>query len=518
MNDRARRAGEASPPGTQERHLAVGSLAQQASQVLAILLMLVVVTALGRELSLTEFGVYGLAVSFSIYLIFVQGSVEAAAIRMLADARDEAARNQAFSTAIAVYVVIGAAAGLIICAAGIGILQLFDIPSELDDEARLGVLLIGASTAVGWPMKAYQDVLRGTQQFVLAAAAEIAAYIAFAAATLVLLLAVDAPLWALIWLSGSIPLLVGTASAVIVLIQRLRFRFRRASLEREYTRDFVRFSLYILASSVTDLLIYSMDRAVLGAFRSAATVGLYEAVVRPHNLIRSVHGSLGQVILPASTSYLSEGDEMRVRELLIRGTRYILAATVPFTIAFMVLAEPILVEWLGERFRSAATALTIFTSYWLFSAGLTVGSTMLVAAGRVRAIAIYSWTLALLNLGLSLALTPWLGLDGVVLGTTIAYTAMAPAMLYLTFTTLPVGLGEFARRVWLPAYSLGAVLAVVLLALRLTVGLDALAPLLLAIGLGVAGYWAAFYLLWLEPSERRLILNLARDARSAGPA
>jgi O-antigen/teichoic acid export membrane protein len=494
--------------GEHERRLAVGTLAQQGAQVVGVASILVVVTALGRTLSLEEFGVYGLALSFSLYLVFIQGSVEAATIKRLAEAVDDDARDRAFSTAMAVYVVFGGAAGLLIAVAGIAILQLFDIPPELRDQARLGVAAIGAGTALGWPMKTYQDVLRGTQRFKLAAAAEACAYVALAAAMLVLLLVVDAPLWILIGLAGSIPLLIGTASALIVAVQRLRFRFRRHTLDREYTRSFVRFSLYVLASSVTDLIVYSADRAVLAAFRPAATVGLYEAAVRPHNLLRQLNGSLTLVVLPAAARYLEEGDEMRVRELLLRGTRYMLAATVPFTVVFMTLAQPILVAWLGPEFDQAATALTIFVSYWLVNASTSIPAVVLTAAGRVRALAIYSWSIALLNLALSLVLTPWLGLDGVVLATTIAYVALAPVLFYLTFTALPVGIGEFARRVWLPAYSLAVVLGGVLLGLRFTVGLDGAPALAAAAIAGAVGYWAAFYGLWMDHGEREFVRGL----------
>jgi O-antigen/teichoic acid export membrane protein len=498
------------PPGEHERHLAVGTLAQQAAQVVAVLSMLVVITALGRTLSLEEFGVYGLAFSFSIYLLFVQGGVEAAVIVRLGEAYDADARDRAFSTAMAVYVAVGFVAGALIAAAGIGILQFFDIPAELRDQARLGVVAIGAGTAVGWPMKTYQDVLRGTQRFKLAAGAEACAYIVLATAMLVLLLVVDAPLWILIGLAGSIPLLIGAASAVIVTVQRLRFRFRRHTLDREYTRSFVRFSFYVLAASVTDLIVYSADRAVLAVFRPAAAVGLYEAAVRPHNLVRQLNGSLAQVVLPASARYLADEDEMRVRELLLRGTRYMLAAAVPFTIVFMTLAKPILVAWLGAKFGAAATALTIFVSYWLLNASTSVAAVMLTAAGRVRALAIYAWAIALLNLGLSLTLTPWLGLDGVVLGTTIAYFALSPALFYLTFTTLPVGIGEFARRVWLPAYSLGVALAGLLLSLRFTVGLHSVAAIAAAAITGALTYWGAFYALWMDAEERGFVRRLAR--------
>ena len=231
----------------------------------------------------------------------------------------------------------------------------------------------------------------GTQRFGLAAAAEACAYLILMVTMLMLLLVFDAPLWMLVGAAASLAFLMGICSLVIVLILRLPFRLRPSTLDRGYTRDFLSFSLYLLASGVSDLVIYSLDRAVLAAFRPASTLGLYEAAVRPNSLVRAVQGSLAATVVPAAASFMAEGDEVRVRELLLRGTRYVLGATVPVIVTFIVLAEPILVVWVGERYKEAAAALAIFVSYWLLGGTTGVANSMLTAAGRVRALAVYSW-------------------------------------------------------------------------------------------------------------------------------
>jgi O-antigen/teichoic acid export membrane protein len=183
---------------------------------------------------------------------------------------------------------------------------------------------------------------------------------------------------------------------------------------------------------------------------------------------------------------------------------------VPLTIVLMVLARPILRTWLGPEFGVAATGLTVLVSYWLINANTGVAGSMLVAAGRVRQLAVYAAVVAALNLMLSLALTPSLGLDGVVLGTTLSYVILFPFFLRLTLSTFEVPLRDLAREAWLPAYATGAALAAVLLAVRATVPLDSF-PLVAAVSLiALLGYWALYYLVWLRPNERMLVKNVAR--------
>ena len=504
-------------PGEHERRLATGTLAQQGAQVVAVVSLLAAATALGRTLSLAEFGVYGLILSFSTYLVFIQGSVEAAAIKELASARDDGERSAAFTNAVTVYTGFGLLSAIIVAGGGNAILALFDIPSDLREEARLGLIALGLVTFVGWPIKAYQDVLRGSQLFVQAAVAEVFAYIALGGGLIFLLLVLDARLWILIGFAGTLQLMIGAGAGVIVFRRRLPFHFRRAAASGEEMRRFIHFSLYVMSAAASDLVIYSLDRAVLAAFRPAATVGLYEAAVRPSNLVRQLSATLSVTVFPAAAQYESMGDTARTRELVVRGTRYVVAAVVPFVVTFIALAAPILEVWLGDRYRDAALAMSLLVVYWLFTSSVAVGSSVLMAVGSVRTVAALAWAIAIVNLSVSLALTPWLGLDGVVLGTTVGYLAVFPVYLRVIVHRLPVTIGELVREVWIPAFSLGLVLGGALVAARLVLGIDTLATVGAAAVIGITGYFAAYAVLWLRPAERRLFRSLLRRERKADP-
>jgi O-antigen/teichoic acid export membrane protein len=469
------------------------------------------VTVLARQMSLSEFGTYGLLVSFTAYLLFVQGSIATAAVKATAEAGDQPARDRAFSTAVSLYVLTGVAAAALIATVGTALLQLFDIPASLEHQAQVSVLAIGVVTAVGWPFKVFQDVLRGSQHFVASAAAEAVGFILIAA-TLIFLALSSAALWLLVAAGASVTLVTGAVSALVVLFERLPYRFNRHAVTIESLRGFLSLSAYLFVAGIADLVIYSLDRAVLATFRSAATVGLYEAPVRVHNVLQQVHTSLVTPVVPAAARYVAEHDVQRTRELLLRGARYTLAAVVPLTLVVMILATPILKVWLGAKFTTAATAMVVLASYWLLNGGSGVPGRMLIAAGRARAVTIYAASVAAVNLALSLALAPSLGLNGVVLGTTIAYALGFPFFMRLVLSTFPVTLGDFVREVWLPAYVTGAVIAVGLLVVRLTLPLDTVAAVLAAGAVAVGAYWVAYYVVWLSPGERLLVKTVARTA------
>ncbi len=364
--------------------------------------------------------------------------------------------------------------------------------------------MIDRMIAAGIAASVYLDALRSSLLLPRAAATEIAGVTLHLALMLALILG-DASLAVLIGASGAMMLMSGLLSAAQVRALRLPYRFRRRELARSRARELVQVGGYLLVVELSNLVIYALDRVILGVFRSATAVGLYEGPVRAHNLFYALANALAVTTLPAGSRYEAAGDRERLRALAVRGSRYTLAFFVPLAVTAIALSGPLLEVWLGERYREGEVALAILVSYWLLYGALAVTPGFLVGAGRARSVARYMAGVAALSLGLSLALTPALGLEGPALGTAIAFFAAFPFLVRLALSASGTPVGELARRAWLPAYALGAALAVVLVILRLAFVLDDLGPFLAAALGGLAAYWAAFYVAVLSSDERRLV-------------
>jgi O-antigen/teichoic acid export membrane protein len=306
-------------------------------------------------------------------------------------------------------------------------------------------------------------------------------------------------------LSGLLPLLSGSLAALVMHLDGLAPRIRRDGITRERAMAIVPTAGWLLVAELSNLVMYASGRVVLGAYRSPAAVGQFEGPVRAHNLLYALGGALAVPVVPTASRYLATGDERRLRELALNGSRYTLALVVPLCVALMTLAEPILEVWLGERYDAGAGALAILVSYWLLYGALVVTPGFLVGAGRARTVGIALASAAALNLALALLLTPELGIEGPALATTLALLVVFPLLLRTGLQASGAGLAELARRAWLPAYSLGALLAGALVGARQALEPDGLVAVAgLAAG-GVLAYWAAFYSLVLDPAERRLV-------------
>lgn len=503
--------------GGQARLLASGSLAQQVSQVSGLLAMFAIVTVLARHLSIQEFGVYGLLSSLAGYLLVIQNSAASAAVRNMAAAGDAEARDRVFSTALLIYVAAGLLSGVLLTLIGLALAAVVDMPAALESQARVGALLTGIVTAIGWPITIYRDALRASQLFVRAAMIEVAALVIFAALLLTLTFS-GASLEILIGASATIPLFAGLGSAISAKLMGLPFHFRRNSPTRAAARELGALAFYVSITEAAGTIIYALDRVVLGLFQPVAAVARYEGPVRAHNLIRALNAALSVTVLPSASRYFAEKDERRLEQLLLRGSRYTLALIVPLTVTGMVLAGPLLGAWLGPDFRDAGRAMAILLSYWLLNGCTGVLGAMIIAGGRAYLLARFAWIVAIVNLALSLALTPSLGLEGVTIGTAVPYIMIFPVTVYIVLQLVPVGLGRLLRTSFLPAYSLAIGLAAALAALRIFVDPESIEALLaISVG-GVVIYWLTYYVIWLEPHERELVRDVARGVLPGGRA
>ena len=479
---------------------------QQAAGIAGLLAMLAMVTVLARKLTLPEFGVYGLLSSLAGYLLVIQNAAATAAVAGIAASAGAEERSRSFSTAAALYVAAGAAAGLAIAAVGIVLSYTVEMPSEVARQARIGAVSIGLVTAVGWPLTVYRDALRADQRFARVAVTEVAAVIAYALVVLLPAFA-GAGLAVVIAASGALPLLVGIGCA---LAGARRDVPRRAAIDRRVARHFAGLAGNVSLAEAANAAIYALNRVILGVFKASSLVAVYEGPVRAQNLIRSLSGAITVTALPAASRYAAEEDSARRRELLMRGGRYSTALMVPLAVTGITLAGPVLEVWLGPSFRDGGAAMAILLAYWLATAPTGVVAATLIAAGRARELARYAGAVAAANLVLALLLVAPFGLEGVAVATSFPYVAAFPWLVRRALDAARVPAGAFVRSALVPAYALGALLAAGLVALRLLASPETLPAVLGSALAALAAYWAAYYAICLDDSERRLVRDVAR--------
>src|SRR5258708_28489269 len=124
------------------------------------------------------------------------------------------------------------------------------------------------------------------------------------------------------------------------------------------------------------------------------------------------------------------GQAARLRQLLIQGPRISLGMVVPIATGLSLLAEPLVLAWVGPDFAGSVPIIHILTIAVAIRVGNSTATTLLKGSGQHRLLATSNLLIAGANLAMSIVLVRHLGLIGVALGTLIAVASVSIFVLF----------------------------------------------------------------------------------------
>jgi membrane protein EpsK len=430
------------------------TLASGATSVMAMALSLVLLPFLIDHLGAAAYGTWALALSLSFvggYATLTDLGVEGAAVRYVAEGRaagDAEAVNRTVSTALAFFTAAAIVISpLLVLAAG-ALVGLFDIHGELRDDARLCFMLIGCYLLFELPARAFFAAIEGAQRLGLYQGIEAVRALLQAVVTVAVILAG----WGIVGLGGTLAatsLFVLVAGGVIAKRTVPGLRISPRWVSRIELRRLITFGGTLFLLRISALLYRQMDRVIIGLALGVRAITPYEVANRIQGGALMVQSVSTAGVLPAAA--YSHADPERLRDMYLRGTRYSTAASLPFVLAGIIFAGPLIHAWIGDKLDDAVGPTRLFLACLLFVMINNVGTTMLIGLGRRlgRYIALVVVNV-LVNLAVSIALVHPLGISGVMIGTLAGNAILAPALVRIFLQEFGVSLGQWTRGLLVP--------------------------------------------------------------------
>jgi O-antigen/teichoic acid export membrane protein len=284
-------------------------------------------------------------------------------------------------------------------------------------------------------------------------------------------------------------------------------RIRPSLFRRDRLREVTGFSVYASIIDWANKLNYQLDELVIGVFMGPAAVAVWAPAERIISGTQRLTNQLNGVLFPVIVESDASQQKERLQRILMQGTLLSLAMVVPIAIALILLADPLIHAWLGERAAAMAGAIPIIQILAVAVAirvGTATGTTLLKGAGKHRMLAFVNLGTGVANVLLSMALIARFGLVGVAVGTLIPIALSSSFIVYPAACRrvgLPLGRAiahSVLPAVW-PAFVVGLALALS----RLISSGTLLAVLLQTVGGGVL-YLALFYSLAIGRHDRAL--------------
>lgn len=410
------------------RNISMDYLALGIEMVIGILLLPFNVAHLGQS----AYGLWVLVASITMYFSMLDMGYGVAQVKFAAEYRarkDSRGLNEIISTLFFFFTIIGLVAFAVGALLAFNLERFFNITPEQADTGRKVLLIISAYVALGFPFSVFGGIVNGFQRHFLNGYVSIGASVLVAVVNLAVLLAGY----------GLVELVTATTAVRVLAYLGYRMNAYRAYPALKISARYIRFarlreitgfSAFILVIDIANKLNYSTDTLVIGIFMSTAAIAVWSVAQRlittTQNLTMQLNGSLFPVIVDIAT--LGESDKLR--QVFAQATKLSLAMVIPVATGLVLLAEPLILAWVGPAFAGSVPIIYILAAAVTIRVGNSTATTLLKGAGHHRLLAIANISMAVANLALSIALVRRFGLVGVAVGTLIPLAVISIFVLF----------------------------------------------------------------------------------------
>jgi O-antigen/teichoic acid export membrane protein len=479
-----------------------------------------IIGKVGRD----DFGLWTLSFSVLGFFGLLDLGFATGVVKFVAECKgsaDPARRNRLVSTFGAVYCVLGLVGMACVIAFSLVYPRTFAIPTAQSDKAVTILWILGVrAVLLEIPLSMFRGILFGEQRIALLNLIQVASTLAYAGATWVVL-GRGGGLVALAWINLGVMLLEHAAYIVVAyrVVEKLRITW--AAVDRRALRETASFSVYQFLINISGIVLVRTDPIIIKLFLPLSAVALYAVATRIAENAFQLTKQFVNVLAPLVAELKSRGEEEKLRFVFVNCAKFAFAAAAVLAVAMYALGREAIVLWVGSEFSGAAPALWILmTAFALATPGETAAS-LLAYTGEHRVAARASLTSVAVNVTVSVALVPLLGLVGVAAGTLVAILVVDWGIIVRTACPLyGVSVASYFRRAILPVLGPAVLQFAVTYAVKSRWPVSSLSMVALEAVPGLLLFAGAFLALSVEPSERAFIrerlFRSGRPGRAAG--
>jgi O-antigen/teichoic acid export membrane protein len=368
------------------------------------------------------YGVWVLIASLVSYMGLLDLGLRGAVTRFVskgATQQNHQESSQAVSGALWIRLWISLAIIAVGIVCSLGFHRVFVIPVDLQQPARIAVLLTAITVAMNLWCGVFGGVLVALHRYDMTSSVSIVQTCVRAAGIVYLLRTGHGILSLAIWdlCTWSI------SNTVLILLcfrvyPQLKVVFTRP--DRETFLKLWNYSLYAFLINIAIQVTYYTDNMVVGAFLSPAAVTLYAIGGILITYARQIVSSMTTTFTPLASTFEAEGSDDNLRRLLIHGTRAALIVSLPIEVALFFRGHTFIRLWMGDQYAQVSgTVMQILLLSVVFGSATTTAGGIVYGMGQHKRIAFWGIGEAAANLILSIILVRRIGVYGVAWGTAI---------------------------------------------------------------------------------------------------
>jgi len=367
------------------------------------------------------FGVWVLIFSVTGYYGLFDLGIRSSIIRYVSKytaTNDREKLTSFVNTALLSYASVGMVSMVLTALLSSSVERVFKIPPEMHSQARLLLLMVGASVSLGFPMGVFGGMLEGLSRFYILNWTSIGSSLA-RAALIVYFLNRGYGLLTVALITVVLPVISSILRGIIV------FRLCPVPLGLKYVdrasfRHMANYGSTTFLVMIAARLRFRTDALVLGTMMSTVAVTYFNIGSRIVDYAQEFVSSLAQVFVPMASQSEATGNLDRLRKIYIAGNRACAFLIFPIAATLIVLGKHVIRVWMGARYipHSYPVLVVLIVPYTLMLSQAASGR-VLFGLSKHQTLASITVIEGVANLVLSIALVRPLGIIGSALGTAI---------------------------------------------------------------------------------------------------
>jgi len=393
-------------------------LAMAASMAVAFFLSPFLVHRLGNA----AYGVWILAISSVQYFGLLDLGMRSSVLRYVSKGyttHDHEAASEAFSGAFWVRVQISTLL-LVLCGGLAAVFpRIFKLPSDLVNDARIVIALMGLSLAIAMSIGVYGGVVSALNRYDLYTLVTLT-QLSLRVIGVVAVIRAGRGIIAIAWCELFAAMVGNFLMAYVARRIYPELTIRWKTPRWEVLKTIWSYSLYAFLVMVAVQVIYQTDNLVVGAFVSASAVTFYSIGNSLCRYTQHLLSAMTATFTPAASTYDAAGDASSLRALYYTGTRATIAVSMPILITLLVRGDNFISVWMGPQYaHTSGIVLAILATALLFSLPNTPAASIAFGIEKHKTIAKWAIGEATVNLSLSVVLARIFGIYGVAIGTLV---------------------------------------------------------------------------------------------------
>ena len=194
------------------------------------------------------------------------------------------------------------------------------------------------------------------------------------------------------------------------------------------TRQLIRYSFPLLITATLLNLMSWIDTIMLGYFKSAEVVGIYNAVYPLVGFLSLVIASMGYVYVPVTSRLWGQNNTAPLGSIYAVMTKWCFLLTFPLFALIFVYPEYFITKLYGAQYVSGATSLRILALGFIANSYFGFNYHTLLASGDSDFLMKCSVASAGINAVINFMLIPEYGMIGAAIGTAVSYASIEVSM------------------------------------------------------------------------------------------